>query len=310
MLDADAINLQAFAEAADARRLQIQDAERPHLQRDIQIAGRLDALVQADARLQALLQKAVLVDVIVRKRLLNHQQIELIQLRQMLGICDCVIAVGIEHQQDIGELGSHRPRHFDIPAALNLQLDAPVTLFQAIAHDRHRRFQRWLDADADADRRPPLGFMPSRRVLREAIRQPHVVALGEGIPNRRFQASPRMMIAAEAPYQRRKLARVADGHAESGRRHELRQHVPRRLGCLATVAGPKLNRAFAPTNDAGLGLQLDQQRHLVRLGAEAGFKGRQIGQEHGVQINRTYRYRFHIGVLRLRKRRNWRANQR
>ena len=121
--------------------------------------------------------------------------------------------------------------------------------------------------------------------MRETIGQPHLVRFSEGIPNRRFQPSPRMMIAAEALYQRREFARIADGRANHRRRHELRQHVSSRFGGLMSIAGPKLNRAFTPTDDAGIGLQLHQHRYLVRLSAEAGLEWREIRQENGMEIN-------------------------
>ena len=45
-----------------------------------------DAFIQANRRLQLRLQNGVIDDVVVRERLLNHHQIEIVQLLQMIDI--------------------------------------------------------------------------------------------------------------------------------------------------------------------------------------------------------------------------------
>ena len=89
---------------------------RAKLQGDAPVVRRIDALVQADGRAQLRLQAAVLVNVVVSQRLFNHQQVELIERTQTLGIGQGVGAVGIEHQRDIGKPLTNGARQFDVPA--------------------------------------------------------------------------------------------------------------------------------------------------------------------------------------------------
>ena len=139
-----------------------------------------------------------MINVIVRKGLLNHQQIELVQLRKMLGIRQAVVAVGIQHQQDIGETRAHSPRHFDIPTTFDLKFDSTITLVQSLCYSSHCGIKRGLYTDADANCRLPSGVMPGGRVAREAICQTHVIGFGKGIPNGGFQPGPRVVTTAEA----------------------------------------------------------------------------------------------------------------
>ena len=49
----------------------------------MQIIGRFDALIQTNARFKLRLELAVLIDIVMAERLLDHEQVEGIQLLQM-----------------------------------------------------------------------------------------------------------------------------------------------------------------------------------------------------------------------------------
>ena len=56
-----------------------------------------DTLIQADWRFERSLQFSMIDDVIVRKRLLDHHQMELVQLLEMLAIGEAVGRISVGH---------------------------------------------------------------------------------------------------------------------------------------------------------------------------------------------------------------------
>ena len=97
----------------------------------------------------------MLVNVIVPQRLLNHQQVQVVHLRQMIRVCQRVRAVRVQHQRNVGQGSPYPARQFHVPARLNLQLDAAVALCQPLIDDRQCCFHARLDADAHPDNRFP-----------------------------------------------------------------------------------------------------------------------------------------------------------
>jgi len=94
----DALRLAQTAQSAD---LDVDDAAAPQIEGFARIVDRMDALVQTDRRAQLCLQPRVIDDVVVRQRLLDHHQLELIQRLQrlhMLRIVERVGGVGVRHQ--------------------------------------------------------------------------------------------------------------------------------------------------------------------------------------------------------------------
>ena len=72
------------------------------------------------------LQLRVIDDVVVRQRLLDHHQVELVQLLQMVDVGERVGRVGVGHQLDVRETLAHLANHIDVPARLDLHLDALI----------------------------------------------------------------------------------------------------------------------------------------------------------------------------------------
>ncbi len=78
-----------------------------------------DALVEADGRLQLSACKlGVIDDVVVRQRLLDHHQVEIVELLQTRRVGQRVGGIGVGHQLDRGEALAHlaAPRRRPSPA--------------------------------------------------------------------------------------------------------------------------------------------------------------------------------------------------
>src|SRR6478609_5687828 len=71
-----------FTEAAHAANFDIDDLARPQFQGSLRIAPTVDGFIQADARLQLLLQAGMKIKIVVPERLLDHQQVERVKLLQ------------------------------------------------------------------------------------------------------------------------------------------------------------------------------------------------------------------------------------
>ncbi len=75
-----------FRKTAHTAQLDVDDASCLQPNRLLGMVRRPDAFVQTNRRIERALQNRVIDDVVVRKRLLNHHQIELVQLLQMIDI--------------------------------------------------------------------------------------------------------------------------------------------------------------------------------------------------------------------------------
>ncbi len=112
--------------------------------------------VQADGGIQTLLQHGVKVEVVRPQRLLDHEQLELIEAGQMVGVPQAVGGVGIAAQQNIRPALANCFEHLHVPTRLALQLDSLITLGERRLYFFHQLFERRLDADGNAaDNRLP-----------------------------------------------------------------------------------------------------------------------------------------------------------
>ena len=79
---AQVVDGKRLAQSAHPPGLDVDHPARPHLQRLAGVPRREDALVQADRRLELGLQPAVVPQVVLRQRLLDQQQVQIIQRQQ------------------------------------------------------------------------------------------------------------------------------------------------------------------------------------------------------------------------------------
>jgi hypothetical protein len=264
--------------------LDVDHAARPQLQSLPGLAGRFDALIQADGRAQLALQGGVVDQVAGSQRLLQHQQPELVELGKVGGIIERVGAVGIRHQRDlrVALADSRHGRH--VPARLDFDLDPTIALRQLGPDIVEQLVDGRLDPDADPGLDAITDAAEKRcqwlaRVLGERAGERHLDAgLGHVMtPNRREQRFERIDIRQLAPDDRRDQVSLED--------------LPRGLDRLVGIPGPFAGDALTPLR-ATIDLEAHQQRIAVLLHAEAGAK--RLQQPH-LQHPQFDRLDFHDG---------------
>ncbi len=80
------VHRDGFGKSAHAAELDVDDLARLHLDRRQRIATVANGFIEADRRIRALLQHGVVVEVVVPEWLLDHEQIKLIEGREVVGV--------------------------------------------------------------------------------------------------------------------------------------------------------------------------------------------------------------------------------
>jgi hypothetical protein len=103
----------ASAEAGHAPQLDVDDAAGAQLDGLLGVVRGADAFVQADGGLELGLQLGVVDDVVVAERLLDHHQVEIVELSKMSGVGQGVGGVGVAISligESVRAPGAPRPR--------------------------------------------------------------------------------------------------------------------------------------------------------------------------------------------------------
>ena len=109
--------------------------------------------IQADWRVQLLLQFRMLQQIMPCQGLFEHQQIKTIELAQAGKIRPGVGAIGIGHQrQSRTEAFAQQPHNCHLGPGLDFNFDPAIAPLQRLFHLRQPRFRRRLHADGDAGR--------------------------------------------------------------------------------------------------------------------------------------------------------------
>ena len=163
-------------------------------------------------------------DVVVRQRLLDHHQVKIVELAQMVGIGQRVGGVGVGHQLDGGKALAHLAHHVDIPAGLDLHLDALVAGGQLALDLLEQLRHGILNADGDA-----AGNFAARAAA-DLLPQRHAFLPRFQVPNGRFQAAARHVVAADVRRERVDIgrARRVRGPARAGWRNRAESATPSR----------------------------------------------------------------------------------
>src|ERR1700692_2500187 len=111
-----------------------------------------DGLVEADGGAQFFLQASVVKNVIVPKRLFDHQQVELIEAAQVLHLIERVDGVCVAAQRDLSPTRAAFPHPISTPAGLDLNLYATITRRQFDLNFIQQLLNRILNADRDSAR--------------------------------------------------------------------------------------------------------------------------------------------------------------
>src|SRR5438270_4690621 len=91
----------------------------------------------------------MVVNIVVPKRLLDHQQIELVEFAQVLDLIQRIGGIRIATQDDVRPARANLFENIDIPSRLHLDLDASVTGSQFRLDLFQQLFDRILDADGN-----------------------------------------------------------------------------------------------------------------------------------------------------------------
>ena len=98
----------------------------------------------------ALLQHRVIHHIVVIERLLDQQQVERIEPREQRRVVERVGGVGVDLQRDVAERRAHALDGVEVPARLDLDLDALIAGRQLLLDLLHQLIERILDADRHA----------------------------------------------------------------------------------------------------------------------------------------------------------------
>ena len=82
----------------------------------------------------ALGEQRVVTHVLLAERLLDQQQVEGVELRQVFGIGERVGGVRVDLKGNVGVGLSHGTHGLDVPTGLDLELDALVALVEVAVH--------------------------------------------------------------------------------------------------------------------------------------------------------------------------------
>src|SRR5262249_13947649 len=89
-------------------------------------------------------------DVVVAERLFDHHEVKLVQPLEVVGVGKCICGVGICHQLDRWKSLAHATNDVDVPARLDLHLDALIACRKLSLDLFEKLFDGILDADRDA----------------------------------------------------------------------------------------------------------------------------------------------------------------
>ncbi len=112
--------------AADAAQLDVDDFAGADFDGRAGVLDIVNAFVEADRRFELALQRGVGVDVVVAERLLDHDQVEGVELLQQRRVFQAIGGVGVHHQANARESFAQRARGLDVVARLDFDFDALV----------------------------------------------------------------------------------------------------------------------------------------------------------------------------------------
>ena len=164
----------------------------------------------------------VVADVVVLERLLDHHQVEPIERGEVRGVAERVGGVGVDHQRNGAEPRADRLDRGDVPAGLDLDLDAAVAGGQLRSRPcaASCSSESWMPIDT------PDGDLASR-VPPSSRDSGTPCCRAREIPRRHLDRGLRHVVAADARERRKDLARMLERAAEHERREEVLDDVPR-----------------------------------------------------------------------------------
>src|SRR5262249_11599676 len=146
------VDRNCFAEAPHAPDLDVNDAAGAQLGRGLSVAAAANRFIQADRRLQFLLQLRVIVEVVMPQRLLNHKKVEAVELTQVVDLVQRVRGIGVANQNNIRPGLGDSPEDIKPPSGLTFDFNPPIAGAELGFNFVEQLLHRILDSDGDAAR--------------------------------------------------------------------------------------------------------------------------------------------------------------
>ena len=109
-LDAEVVDPPGLEVAADPSRLEVDDLAGPDLDRIPRNRHRRDRLVEADGSGRGSGKAGVADEIVLRQRLLDQQEVELVEAAQVVDVVAPVRGVGVDLQRDVRHRSTAAPR--------------------------------------------------------------------------------------------------------------------------------------------------------------------------------------------------------
>src|SRR5215471_3119826 len=146
------VDRNCFIEAAYAPDLDVDDAAGAQLGRGLSVAAPVNRFIQADRRLQLLLQLRVEVEVVMPQRLFDHQQVEAVELSQVIDLVQCVRGISVATQENIRPALADSLEDVHVPSRLTFDFNPPIAGAELGFNLLEQLLHRVLDSDGDAAR--------------------------------------------------------------------------------------------------------------------------------------------------------------
>ena len=277
------MNLACDQVAADPPRLDIDDGRGPEAQRRVGGVSREDRFIEADRRRAGLAEEHVAIPVLLVQRLLDEDEVEWVEEREMRRMAARVCLVRVDLERDGRPGCPHRRDRLEIPARLDLQLDPAVAGIDV----RPNLFEQGINAlgRRDADRDTAVDDVArSAEVGTERLTARPEPGIEEGCR----QGVLGHRVAAHDIEGLTNGNRVGPLRQLAQRRHEVPlDNVDRAVGVLGRVSGPRHCHAFAPPMDAIGAHCLDEHEIAHALGAEARPEGPHEGDVESVEAQQV-----------------------
>ena len=194
-------------------------------------------------------------------RLLDQQEIELVEPTEVVDVVARVGLVGIHLQWDVGVALADDPGRLEIPAWLNLQFDAPVALGHVAVDFGHQRVDRVIGRDPGGD---PAGDLVARRT--EVSGEGLSGSAQLGIEDGKLEGAPRHGMSADRAQDGGDLL-CGEIAIQQTRDEVVAPHEHHGIVELMAVEGICGGNALTPA-DPDVGGDLHEQNILGVLGEE------------------------------------------
>src|SRR5689334_6504066 len=176
------VHSNCFIKPAHASDLDVDNPARAQRNRGLCVAAAMNGFVETDGSRKLLLQLGMEIEIVMPQRLLDHEQIEAVELLEMRNLFQPVSGIRIATQQDLRPAIANLLKYFNIPAWFALDLDSAISGAKLSRNLLHQLLVRVLDADRYPARN--LGLSSPQE-----FPQRHGPMLGLGVPYCIFQSA-------------------------------------------------------------------------------------------------------------------------